>query len=211
MRIQVSSQRHGHGLSPPRRQPALQRPGVCGRGGGRSAVLLHSPLPQPGRPSPAPLRGSFSRQLGLTQTRLPFLREGLLLFFFFSLLIFFFLKDSFLMTGSWARAEASPLLAGQPSVHSVGALSGFREPFPYNENDKFTRRGWLPSTGKGSALRDPECGTHRINSWAGTRPRLLSQNIRAQSLAKCIFQSFPGEDEQLSNHWPGYPLTFFQA
>ena len=90
MRIQVSPQRHGHGLSPSRRQPALQRPGVCGRG--RGAVSCASPQPLASawqtwalvrasladRPS-APLRESFSRQLWLTQTPLSLLREGLLL------------------------------------------------------------------------------------------------------------------------------------
>ena len=36
-------------------------------------------------------------------------------------------------------------------------------------------------------------------------PDLLSQSIQAQSLAMCVFKSFPGEDQQFSNDWPGYP------
>ena len=79
-----------------------------------------------------------------------------------------------------------------------------------NENDKFTRKGWLPSTSKGSALRasGPQ-GTAPLSVGPAeptTRHRpsadLLSQNVWARGLEMCVFKSFLG---QFSNHQPKIP------
>lgn len=84
----------------------------------------------------------------------------------------------------------------------VLVLSAGLESHSLNENDKFTRKGWLPSTREGSALQAlwPQ-GTTLLSvgpAESTTRhrpgPDLLSQNVWAEGLAKGIFKSFPGDN-----------------
>ena len=63
----------------------------------------------------------------------------------------------------------------------------------------------------GEVLSGPLSVGHRTAAGQGPGPDLLSQSVQAQSPAMCVFNSFPGEDQQFGDHWPGYPLRLFQA
>lgn len=154
---------------------------------GESAVLLCWADLSPGEDGsgcPAlPMVGSeeLPRQLWRAQTMPTHPREGLLLL------------DE--MKRSQRR---NPLLASRPCIqgHPAGSQS-----HSLNENDKFTRKGWLPSTSKGSALwASGPPGTAPLSVGPAeptTRHRpgsnLLSQNVWAHGLDMCVFKSFLGD------------------